>query len=235
MRQEDMMRHLDSMTLPALAAAGLLFTSLHASPARAQEVLAAASASVRESPGGEFAADLRVRFEDGLQLGLQVEGGVFDAVYPGGYSERGAGTLRGSGVVLARLLAAGELTLDFRLVTGARYMRLFAASQGPSSEALRWTNELAVLTHVRLGDAWLLRVGAILGFDLELSPVVDLADQTQLLTLGVGWAPARDVMVFVSGDGGGSYGFDGDNAKVIFRGTLGVRVALDSADARSAF
>lgn len=182
------MRHPDALALKRarpILAAGLLLAGLGASaPARADDVLMTASASMRESPGGEFAVDLRLRREDGLQLGLQVEGGVFNAVYLGGYSEHGAGTLRGSGVLLARVLAAGDLTLDLRVVTGARFMRLFEASQGPSREALRWTNEVAMLAHVRLGDAWLLRVGAILGFDLEVSPTVDIADQTQLLTLG---------------------------------------------------
>ena len=95
--------------------------------------------------------------------------------------------------------------------------------------------EIALLAHVRLDRAWMFRAGAILGFDLEVSPTVDLADQTQLLTAGVGWAPEDDVMIYVSAEGGGSYGFNGDNGKVMARGTLGVRVALDGGEALHAF
>jgi hypothetical protein len=204
--------------------------------AQAQEtVLVGAAASVREAPGGEFAADLRWRSRDGVQIGALLDVGGFDVGYLGGYAERGV-LSGGLGVVfLAPLVQSGPLTLDLRGVAGAAYLGVLEAARGPSSDALRARVELSMLGHVRLDPAWLLRFGATLGFDLEVTPTLDMADQAALVTAGLGFAPAPDWMLYAQVDAGGTFGFDGDNGKVILRGTAGVRVGLDGGEVRHGY
>lgn len=204
--------------------------------AGAQEaVVAGAAISVREAPGAELAVDLRWRSREGIQLGGVVELGARDAAYLGGHAEHGAASGGLGVVVLAPLVSSGPLTIDLRGLAGATYLRLFEAVNGPSNDAVRARLDLSMLAHVRLDTAWLLRVGVTLGFDLEVTPTVELADQSTLLTAGIGFAPATDWMLHAQIDAGGTYGFDGDNGKVIVRGTVGVRVLFDGAEVRHGY
>lgn len=217
-----------------------LLAALSAAPAAAQEsVTVGAAASAREAPGAELALDLRWRSAEGIQLGGVLDLGVRDAAYLGGHAEHGASSGGLGFVLLAPLTTHGPLTLDLRGVAGASYLRLFDApdgvSHGQSDDAVRARLDLSMLAHVRLDAAWMLRLGITLGFDLEVTPTVDLADQSALLGAGIAFAPASDWMLHAQIEAGGSYGFDGDNGKVVVRGTLGVRVALDGEEALHAY
>lgn len=205
-------------------------------PAESQaSVQGGAAVSVREAPGAELALDLRHRSADGLEVGGLVEVGLRDAAYVGGQTEHGASSGGVGLVLLVPLTRQGPLSLELRGVAGASYLRLLEAPRAGSRDAARARLEVGMLAHVRLETAWLLRLGATLGFELEVAPTIDLADQTALLCAGIAFAPSSDWMLHAQLEGGGSYGFDGDNGKVIVRGTVGVRVAFDGAEVLHAY
>jgi hypothetical protein len=204
-----------------------------AEPVLAQRSTWGATFSVTDGPGAVLSVDGRLSWDD-VQVGAVLTGGARDAFYLGGYAEHEAGVLGGRLLVMGRLLEAGALRLDLRAGSGLSGTIAAADVQGPHRAAMRWSTELAMLAHVHIDPAWLLRLGAAATFELEVAPAVDVADQAALLLAGIGFAPAPELLVFAGGEVGGSYGFDGDNGKVVFRADLGVRVALDG-DATAAF
>jgi hypothetical protein len=94
--------------------------------------------------------------------------------------------------------------------------------------------ELGCLAHVRLDERHLLRAGALIVLELQTQPSVALADQMQLLTLGLGRALRRDLLLYATVEAGGTYGFDGDNGKTVLRFALGLRLPF-GADVLTAF
>jgi hypothetical protein len=225
---------MNTRLMTALRCAPLVALAIGASSAEAQTVLVGGGVVVREAPGLELAGDIRWRSSGGIELGAAIELGARDAAYLGGHAESGAAALGGRLLFLAPLVNAGPLSLDLSVASGVGYQRLFEEPQGPSADSFRWTFELALLAHARLDRAWILRVGAIAGVELELMPLVDLAEQTQLVTLGLGFSPSTSSMLYATVDTGGTYGFNGDNGKFVLRGTLGVRFALDGGAALGA-
>jgi hypothetical protein len=151
-----------------------------------------------------------------------------------GYKAEGVWAGDATLIGLFPLLRATPLELDLRVGSGARYLRDVGWQGTPHESAVRWSSEVAILAHVRLGERGLFRAGAIIGADLELDPTVQLADQAAMLTVGVGHAITPRVLLYGNVDAGGTYGFDGDNGKTILRGALGLRMTFD-ADARTAF
>ena len=204
----------------------LAMASLSAAPARAEplRLVAGGAVQVNESPGISGNLDFRLVFGGGVQLGLALRAGALDRAYPGGYAERGAIEYGGAAVALFPLLKHGALALDLRTVVGATQLSLSDAQ--PHDAATRLNVELAMFARVTLSELLTLRVGAVLGYDQELSPSAETADQSQRLTVGLLVHPAPTWAVYALVDGGGTYGFDGDNAKMMVRGELGVRVAL---------
>jgi hypothetical protein len=186
----------------------------------------AATALTFSTQSAGLSLDARLVAPSGVQLGVLLGGQALSVGYFAGYE--GEGLLAGDAalVALLPLLVSDPVELDLRWSSGARYLRDVGAVAGPHRSALRATNELSFLAHVRLQRRWLLRAGGILGVELELEPAVDVADQAQLVTIGLGHALGREVLVYGNVDAGGTYGFNGDNGKVVLRGALGLRVAL---------
>jgi hypothetical protein len=185
-----------------------------------------------ESAGGRL--DARYRWENGISLGLAVEGTALDHLFIGGFSERSGAGAGGTLSASFPMLQMGPLSLDLGLATGVAWLTDTDDTKGPEDEALRSSTELSFHAHVLLGQRWLLRAGVILGFDLELGSG-ELADQSQLLSVGAAFSATDWLMVVATMDAGGTFGFDGDNGKLIVRGTVGLRFDLEGGDVRRAF
>jgi len=176
--------------------------------------------------------DVRARFSGGVQLGLGVSSSAHERAFMTGQVVRKAGSLGGVGILLVPLVLEGPLELDLRVESGVLGVRGLGERD---VSALRQVNEFAMLAHVQLGRSFLLRAGAVLGLALEVDPAFALADQSQLLTAGLGYALSKHVLLHAGVTAGGSYGFDGDNGKFIFEGMLGVRAPFGSGGSRVAF
>jgi hypothetical protein len=84
-------------------------------------------------------------------------------------------------------------------------------------------------------DKWLLRTGGSCRVRVRGGPLIELADQTQLLTLGCGYSLAKGYLLYAEATTGGTFGFNGDNAKLIAEGLFGVRFSLPGGDDHGAF
>jgi hypothetical protein len=203
--------------------------------AEAQPIAAMGGVSaVGSGAGAGLLLDGRLRLHGGAQLGLSLSGQTLRVTYFGGH--KAEGVLAGEAMLLGLLplLRVDPVELDMRLASGIRTLRDHGQLETPYRHAHRSTTELACLAHVNLGSRYLLRAGAIIGLELETHPTAELADQLQLVTLGLGRAVTPSLMLYAHVDAGGTYGFDGDNGKTVLRGAFGLRVAF-GGDALTGF
>jgi hypothetical protein len=216
-----------------------LFLACFPSPATASAVddptnpagFVGGARSFLQRSGAGLELDGRYRFASEFELGLVVEGAYLDKGYLSGYVVSPA--LAGSAGLVLLLPAAtsGPLDLFVRCVPGVAWLEGIDAGRS----AVRQTNEIGIFGHVLLGRRGLLRAGVILGVELELDPTVDLADQSQAVALGYGYAVADQWLLYGDVTAGGTYGFNGDNGKAILEASLGVRVPFTSGGSRGAF
>ena len=232
--------HVPGMRWPrgASFAIGILAGALVCAPARAAEAETpsswrAGAAALFDNTGGGLALDGRYRFGSGAQLGLMGSGRALSKAYFGGQKVEGAAAGQADALLLVPLRRAA-LELDLRLTSGLRYAADLGDDSLAPDDAWRSVTELGCIAHVRLGARQLLRAGVILGFELELQPTQELADQTQLLSLGWGHAITPSTLLYGQVDAGGAYGFDGDNGKALIRGAFGLRLSF-GGDAREGF
>jgi hypothetical protein len=187
---------------------------------------------IARDTGAAVELDARARFPGGIQLGVATTASALERAYITGQTAIGVAGVSGVGIFLAPLLTTAPLTLDLRVKSGvAGFYDVGANDQ----TALRQVNELGFFAHVSLDEDWLLRAGAVIGVELELGDAVLVADQSQLLDFAVGYALSDNVLAYVQTSGGGTFGFDGDNGKFLFEGSLGLRVPFGEGGAHVAF
>ncbi|WP_437797393.1 hypothetical protein [Sorangium sp. So ce693] len=188
--------------------------------------------------GGGLELDGRVRLAGGAQLGAAASFWALERAYMGGQTVKGASGASGAAVFLMPLVTHGPLELDLRLRTGFLALRDIGGRDGGGGDApasaLRHIDELSMMAHVALGEAWLLRAGATVGFELELDPTTELADLAQVLTAGAGYAVSEHVLLTLDAGAGGSFGFNGDNGKFMLEGSFGARFAFGQGGSRVA-
>lgn len=187
---------------------------------------------IARDTGGGAELDVRARFENGIQLGLAASGLALERATISGIPVRGVAGTSATGIFLAPLVAVMPLSLDLRFRSGAS---LFYDVGAEDPTALRQVNELGMFAHVALGERWLLRAGAVIDIEIEIGDAIEVADQAQLLDLGLGVQLSENVLAYASSALGGTFGFDGDNAKFMVEGSLGIRVPFGSGGARVAF
>ncbi|WP_437743062.1 hypothetical protein WME73_48270 [Sorangium sp. So ce302] len=214
-----------------------------AGPGPAEARLVLGSRLVGRDTGGGLELDGRVRLAGGAQLGAAASFWALERAYMGGRTVPGASGASGAAVFLMPLVTHGPLELDLRLRTGFLALRDVGGGNGGGSSggggdapasALRHINELSMVAHVALGEAWLLRAGAAVGFELELDPTTELADLAQVLTAGAGYAVSEHVLLTLDASAGGSFGFNGDNGKFLLEGAFGARFAFGQGGSRVA-
>ncbi|WP_438034156.1 hypothetical protein [Sorangium sp. So ce204] len=219
-----------------------------AGPGPAEARLVLGSRLVGRDTGGGLELDGRVRLSGGAQLGAAASFWALERAYMGGRTVTGASGASGAAVFLMPLVTHGPLELDLRLRTGFLALRDVGGGDGGGStgggstggggdapaSALRHVDELSMVAHVALGEAWLLRAGATVGFELELDPTTELADLAQVLTAGAGYAVSEHVLLTLDASAGGSFGFNGDNGKFLLEGSLGARFAFGQGGSRVA-
>lgn len=181
--------------------------------------------------GAGLELDARYRFASGIQLGAVVTGDYLDPGYLSGQPEPDTVATTGALVFVAPLAEAGPLTMFIRVQSGATHLNVLDSELS----ALRQVNQLGAYGHLRLGERSLFRLGVELGVDFEVDPTFELADQAQVVTAGYGYALSGNVLLYADVSAGGTYGFNGDNAKAILEGSLGVRLPLGKGGARDAF
>ncbi|WP_437714051.1 hypothetical protein WMF45_48660 [Sorangium sp. So ce448] len=205
-------------------------------PAEARLILG--SRLVGRDTGGGLELDGRVRLAGGAQLGAAASFWALERAYMGGQTVTGASGASGAAVLLMPLVTHGPLELDLRLKTGFLALRDVGGGDGEGGDApasaLRHVDELSMVAHVALGEAWLLRAGATVGFELELDPTTELADLAQVLTAGAGYAVSEHVLLTLDAGAGGSFGFNGDNGKFLLEGSFGARFAFGQGGSRVA-
>lgn len=194
---------------------------------------------VGRDTGGGVELDVRAWFPGGVQLGVAIGAYANERAYLSGQPVLGVAGFTATGLFLAPLVTHAPLTLDLRVESGVAVLDDVggpgATLVGAPRTAVRQTNEIALVAHALVGDRWLFRGGALLGVELEIGDDVALADQTQLLTVGAGYALGDHALLYGELTGGGSYGFDGDNGKFLFEGAIGVRFPLGNGGSRVAF
>lgn len=191
-------------------------------------------AALGSESGAGLSLDGRLRFAGGLQLGIGVASQALHVAHFGGYPVHGVSGNEARVLGLFPLVESRGFELDLRLASGLSYLHDVGERESPHRHALRSSTELACLGHVPIGRQDLLRVGVILALDVEVEPTTSLADQAQLLGVGFGRALGASTLLYANLEGGGTYGFDGDNGKAMLRGALGLRMAF-GGDARMAF
>lgn len=186
--------------------------------------------------GAGLGLDARVRLPRGTQLGAILASDYLETAHVGGFVTHGAATGELRLLALVPLVVSPRVELDLRVSTGLRFIRDVGSPTTNGADAMRSSTEFALLAHVAIGERLLLRAGATFVLELEVQPTVALADQMQLLTLGLGSTFGERTLLYGTVDAGGTYGFDGDNGKVVVRGELGLRIALGrGANARAPF
>jgi hypothetical protein len=222
-----------SLTAPA---AVLLFFATLAPPSYAQQPPARdnsgfvlAGSALGSTSGGGLEVDARFRWASGVQLGLVLDGEAASHAYFGGTKAEGVASGAVKALALFPLLTARSVEFDLRVTTGLDYARDVSGRVTSYRDALRSVSELSWLAHVPLATASLFRAGAILTFEMETQPTQALADQALLLTVGFGHEVSESALFYANIDAGGTYGFDGDNGKVVTRGALGLRWSWDGA------
>ncbi len=161
---------------------------------------------VARDTGGAVEFDVRVRFLNGIQLGVAASASALERAYITGQTATGVAGVSGAAIFLAPLVTVAPLTLDLRFQSGVAGLHDVGASDGT---ALRQVNELGFFAHVAPSEDWLFRAGAVLGVELEVGDATLVADQSQLLDLAVGYALSENVLGYVETRGGGTFGFDG--------------------------
>ena len=184
---------------------------------------------VGQNNGSGLELDGRYGFSSGVQLGVLGALGYAHRSYISGQAVDDVVLTRGALMLLVPTTADGPARLFLRFVHGATVLST------ESADAVRQTNEIGAFAHLSLGARSLLRAGVVLGADLEVSPTVELADQYQGLSAGYGYAVSRGVLVYADVAAGSTFGFNGDNGKVYYGGSLGVRLYLGKENARGAF
>jgi hypothetical protein len=182
-----------------------------------------------QNSGSGLELDGRYRFRSGVVLGALGSAAYADHHYVSGQNVDDVVLSRGAFLLLFPIKTAANAQMFVRFVHGA------TALGAEGTQALRQTNEVGAFGHVTWGERNLFRAGVVLGADLEVAPTVELADQYQGLTVGYGYAVSRAVLIYGDGATGSTYGFNGDNGKIYFGGSLGVRLVLGKEDARGAF
>jgi hypothetical protein len=191
-------------------------------------------AALASGSGGGLLLDTRLRLRGGQQLGLAISGQASSVGYLDGYRAQGVATSEAGFIALLPFARARAVEMDVRLATGLRYLRDTGTQDTPHPSALRSVSELGCLAHVRLDERHLLRAGALIVVELQTQPSTALADQMQLITFGIARALSPDVLLYATVEGGGTFGFDGDNGKTVLRGALGLRLPF-GADVLTAF
>ncbi|MGF1468636.1 MAG: hypothetical protein ACFCGT_21130 [Sandaracinaceae bacterium] len=173
--------------------------------------------------GGEI--DARIRFDRGLQLGLTVRGARSYETYVGGFAEGDGATVEGLGHALVPWFTSEALEVGLRMAVGVR--RTFVdTAQGPFDASTRLTTDLGPLVALNLDPHLTVRLGWTTLVELELDPTTEIARLGQRLTLGVLVPIDGGVSVVAEVGAAGTFGFDGDNEKVLFDGVLGLRWAF---------
>lgn len=183
--------------------------------------------------GAGMELDVRARFANGVQIGVAVGGSALAEAYLTGQPTPGVAAASATGIFSAPVVSHGPLTLDLRIESGAVVLHDVGAPD--DATRVRQVDELGLFAHVAVGADWLLRAGATIGVELEVADAVELADQTQLLDVALGYVLGDNALLYAQLAGGGTFGFDGDNAKFLMEGSLGLRLPLGEGGARVAF
>ncbi len=163
----------------------------------------------------------RLRFASKMQLGLSVVGLRPRKTFIAGYETKEGVALESRVSALGELAHSGPLILALEGNLGVRHLGgAIPTVQGSSSTRL--VSELGYLAHVVWSDRVVTRLGPTIGFDYELAPTFDVASLSQLLTVGGSFFATKHIAIAFDFEAGGSYGFDGNNEKFIFRGNLGL-------------
>ncbi|MEM9192687.1 MAG: hypothetical protein AAGF12_26170 [Myxococcota bacterium] len=170
--------------------------------------------------GGEF--DVRLRWDRGYQLGLTLRGARTFETFVGGFAEDDGASFEAIAHGILPLAQRDGFEVGLRTGLGVRQL-LVDEAQGPDDSATRWSLDTGPIVALHLGEAFTLRLGWTLLFELELTPTTDVADLGQRITIGGLVSLGGGVSVYADVGALGTFGFSGDNGKFIFDGSLGLR------------
>jgi hypothetical protein len=188
-------------------------------PATRHAVLGAAGASSTEV-GGEIGYRLRLPSE--LQLGFVARASAVRKGFVDGFPARDGQMFSGLGLAIVPLARRGPLAMDLRGGLGLRASG-FDTAGGPETSSRVMMTQLALIANVRATSFLTVRTGFVSVLDLALSPAGGIDALGQLLVLGAVVPVSDALQVYVDGETGGVFGYDGDGDKYVARAAIGLR------------
>ena len=193
-----------------------MLSVVHAAPATALGVTAGLS-----SADQSLTASGRLRWESGLQLGLQAQMARISTGFVDGYEVQGAklATTLGLTVPLVRL---ETVQVDLEVELGMQGLRPEAGSQ-TEDLGLALITDLAPMVTIPTGDRFALRLGWEHLLHSQISPSLALDAQGALIRAEGVLALNEDLQLSLGGSTGGVFGFGGDGGKYLIGAQVGLR------------
>lgn len=185
--------------------------------------------------GFETALGYRVRTTKGPQLGIELGSGFRNTVFIAGRQGEDANTFRTRLTSLTPVWEDDGLAFAVRAEAGFRRTwdaEAYGTSDGtapvplPSSSSWALELELGLLGYLNVHPRAVLRMGVLIPLGLEVSPTSELDMFGGVLLLGIQGRVGERWWLYGDFQAGGVGGFQGDGAKIVLGGVIGVRVAI---------
>ena len=177
----------------------------------------------------------RVRTTRGSQFGIELSSAYDDTVFIAGREGEDANAFSTRLTSLTPVWEESSLAFAFRGEAGFR--RTWGAQAAgtddgtavvPLEDTSSWAVELEVglLGYMNMHPKAILRMGVLVPLSFEVSPTTEFDLFGALLLVGVQGRVGHRWWLYGDFETGGVGGFQGDGAKVVLRGIIGVRVAI---------
>ena len=165
----------------------------------------------------------RAAWPNHVQLGVSAQAGLARGLYLDGWPVAGGHTGTALLSASAPVVHEDRVQIDLQVDTGPRALRPSEPVGDGLNDSLTLLNSLRPLATLSLTDALDLQLGWTARFDMQLSPTPAADAFGQILLAGavVRLSPGLDLAL--RAETGGLYGYDGDGAKYLTRGGLGLR------------
>ncbi|MCK6522276.1 hypothetical protein L6R49_12640 [Myxococcota bacterium] len=222
-----------SQTCFALLLLALFAPTAYAEPAEPGLAVGLNGALSAAEP--RLAAQARWRTPSSAWLGAELRLGDARALYLDGWPVSEGRTLTALIGGSAPLTSVGGASIDLQVAGGLRTLSAEVPTPDEAAGAVipeqswGWLVEVTPMATLPVGDRGAAQLGWTAIYAQQRSPRAATETLGQVLVGGYTLAVTDDVQVHLRMETGGLYGFDGDGAKVLARGTVGVRLVPGQA------
>ncbi|MFT5681214.1 MAG: hypothetical protein ACI8RZ_002120, partial [Myxococcota bacterium] len=203
-----------------------LFSLMSVASATDHAVSLSASHSAAES---QAAASWELRTDSGIQIGLRGRAGQVHAVYLDGWPVSDGVALSGAGMLTLPLIHTDSVLLDLRTESGLRWLNA-TETTAPQSTNVVGLFQIGPVATMPVTDRFAAQLGWSALLNQQLSPTLTSDSIGQVLIGGGAIALTEDLQLSALAETGGLFGYDGDGAKYLLRGTVGIRWMPDQAN-----